>query len=336
MSGFKIRGADGKPVVVPDGQYYFNPKARVRRMMLNSLSSEARRGYACLELATMGFQQELAVVAIGKDKTRPMTPSDIVEQTGLSKQHVRRALAELEAEGLAERRAADGGTALQKGQVRIYSWAVPRTAGSKNGSRARLPFPDWFPKSWEPLKPFITRLKLQISIDEVAARDYLSEGEEAARAYQKAEKVVTRFLERVCARPKTAAHKEKEQKELLKEPIPSGGRLVIPAEKPPARPPDGLDEKLRPYLKNRPIGIPLDDAMYEQICSHLTEALFDQFKAAADEVKNPRKWAVYLAVAEQVEARGPMVKAAAAGSSKDKVLARMKQDAERAKSWQTS
>ena len=31
-------------------------------MMQNSLSSEARQVYACLELATMGLQQELAVV----------------------------------------------------------------------------------------------------------------------------------------------------------------------------------------------------------------------------------------------------------------------------------
>jgi hypothetical protein len=57
---FKITGADGERIDIPAGEYYFNTKARARRMMLNFLSPEARRVYACMELATMGFQQELS------------------------------------------------------------------------------------------------------------------------------------------------------------------------------------------------------------------------------------------------------------------------------------
>ncbi|HZT29695.1 MAG TPA: helix-turn-helix domain-containing protein [Bryobacteraceae bacterium] len=166
--------------------------------------------YACLELATMAFHQELAVTMEG-GKQRPLTPADISHQTGLSKQHTRRALAELEAEGLVERRAADGGR-LRNGQILIYSWAEPRKAGTQKGSRARLPFPHWFPEPWEPLKPLITRLKLQVSINEVAARDYLQQGAEAARSYQKAEKVAREFLERVCARPPSNKEERTERK----------------------------------------------------------------------------------------------------------------------------
>lgn len=211
---FEIQGADGEIVAIPPGEFYFNSKARGRRMMLNSLSSEARRVYASLELGTMGFQQELAVVMDGK--RRDLTPADICRQTGLSKQHTRRGLVELEDAGLAERRSDDGGP-LRNGHMRLYSWAIPRKAGNKKGSHARLPFPDWFPESWEPFKLLITRLRLSFSIDEVAARSYLTEGEEIARSYQKAEKVALEFLERVCAQPKKAALNKEERTEITSE-----------------------------------------------------------------------------------------------------------------------
>lgn len=199
--GFKIKAADGTTLEIPDREYYFNSKARGRRMMANSLSSDARRVYACLELATMGFQQELAVT-MERGEQRPLTPYDVRQQTGLLKQNVTRGLVELEDAGLALRKAPDGGV-LRKGQVLIYSWAVPRRPKEENSNRARLLFPDWFPESWEPLKPFISRYKYSITADEVSARDYFEEGAEVARAYQHAEMVTARFLERICARPKS-------------------------------------------------------------------------------------------------------------------------------------
>ncbi len=202
--GFKLKAADGTPLEIADGDFYFNTKARGRRMMANSLSSDARRVYACLELATMGWKQELAVVQIGKEKQRPLTPTDIKEQTGLSKQHVRRGLEELENAGLAQRVADDKG-ALRNGHIEIYSWAVPREPEKEKGSRARLPFPAWFPESWEPLKPLISRFKYSLIDDEVAARGYFKEIAEAARDYQRAEEVAIRALERVCAGRKSAS-----------------------------------------------------------------------------------------------------------------------------------
>jgi hypothetical protein len=200
--GFKIKAADGTTLEIADGDFYFNTKARARRMCLNSLSSDARRVYACLELATMSWKQELAVIMEAGEK-RPLTPNDIRLQTGLLKQHVTRGLVELEDAGLAERRAPDGG-ALRKGNVLIYSWAVPREPKKENSNRARLLFPDWFPESWEPLKAIISKEKYSITIDEVTARGYFEEGAEVARGYQESKMVAARFLERISAQPQSA------------------------------------------------------------------------------------------------------------------------------------
>lgn len=191
---FVINGADGKPVSIPAKEYYFNTKARCRRMMLNSLSSEARQVYACLELATMGFRQELAVV-MDRGQQRPIKSIEIAAQTGLHKQNVSRALTELEEQGLALRSSVDG-------EVEIYSWSAPSPEKCKlNGSsnRARLPIPSYIPQSWEPLVALAKRWKLQFSIDEVTARDYEAEGAEIARDYENALAITRAFLERVCA-----------------------------------------------------------------------------------------------------------------------------------------
>lgn len=194
---FKVTGVDGQPVVIPEGEWYISAKARPRRLMKNSLSSEARRIYACLELATIGFRQELAVT-MEKGEKIPLTNAHIQDQTGLSKQHVRRGLVELEEAGLAERRGINGAP-LHKGRIEIYSWATPRLVEEKNGSHARLPFPEWFPTSWEPIRKLITRHRYRLPEDLGAARDYLPAMETAARDYQRAEMVVTELLERVCA-----------------------------------------------------------------------------------------------------------------------------------------
>jgi DNA-binding transcriptional ArsR family regulator len=197
---FELRSANGTNLEVSPGDYYFNTKARGRRMMRDSLSGDARRVYACLELATMGFRQELAVT-MERGKQRPLTPGDVARQTGLSKQNVRRALRELEDTGLAERRA-DYGAQLRHGHVQIYSWAVPRDSKKKERSRDRL-VPAWFPASWEPFRPIIARLKLRLIEDETVARPYFEEGEGIAHDYQKVQEVVRSFLERVSAQRRT-------------------------------------------------------------------------------------------------------------------------------------
>jgi hypothetical protein len=199
----RITGADGQPITVEDGEWYVNTKARPRRTMQIWLSTDARRVYDCLELATMGFNQELAVTMSNGDR-RPLTPADIEHQTGLGRQHVRRGLSELEEQGLAKREADDGGD-LRRGHILIYSWAEPRPAPKPKFVAARGYKPDWFPPSWEPLMALVKRRRFKLLPEFVAARGYIEEGEQVARAYKHAEEVATRFLERFCARDESPA-----------------------------------------------------------------------------------------------------------------------------------
>jgi hypothetical protein len=237
---FQITSGDGEPIDIPAGEYYFNTKARARRMMLNSLSSDARRVYACLELATMGFQQELAV-KIERGRKVPLTPADIVHQTELSKQNARRGMAELEVQGLAKRVATDGGD-LRNGHILIYSWAEPHEKCKEKGSHARLPLPEWFPKSWEPFKPFIKRLKISLP-EKVVALDYLEEGAIVAQDYQKVEKVVRDFFKRVCAQTqpnkdeiteRTPERTEERERDVTPKPV--AEPKIPPAPPPPPQP----------------------------------------------------------------------------------------------------
>jgi DNA-binding transcriptional ArsR family regulator len=218
--GFRLKDADGQRFEIPAGEYYVNAKARPRRLMLNSLSSDARRVYACIELGTMAYRQEFAVIIeIGRDgvkRRRPLSPSDIARKTGLRKQNVGRALNELEQAGLIERRSDDGG-ALRNGHILIYSWAFPKptktdAAGDKgNGAR---PFPSWFPAEWGGEKGLLATLikqkKRDIIADEVTARGYIEEGREAARSYQEGLEVAARFLDKICAPRPEPAHIKKE------------------------------------------------------------------------------------------------------------------------------
>jgi hypothetical protein len=203
-NGFQIQGADG-PLEVPPKEYYRNTKARCRRMMENHLSKEARRVYACLELHTMSFAQEKAVIMVPPGRIRDLTTTDIAAETGLDGSSVRRALDELDDEGLAERRGKDGGP-LQKGNVQIYSWAEPHPDPAKK--RARAPGkkgedPNWIPEALQPLTRFLKRNRLslpeEISLDDPLARALLSEGEQLARAREELDMKSTRWAEQVRA-----------------------------------------------------------------------------------------------------------------------------------------
>jgi hypothetical protein len=224
---FEIKGADGNPIYIKEGEYYFNTKARTRRMMTNSLSAVARRVHACLELATMGWSREKALW--GK---KNLTTSEIMRQTQLAKYEVHRGYSELTDAGLMVRRAVNGGS-LHKGNVEIYSWAEPHPEMEKKGS-ARATFPEWFPPSWEPLKPFINRLKIQLPANLGSAReDLLEEGAQIARDYQKAEERARALMERVRAGADSGPIKD--SKDILKDkeasPGPPEPSVVIDIEK---------------------------------------------------------------------------------------------------------
>ncbi len=207
---FRIDGADGEGIEVPAGEFYFNTKDRCRRMMLNSLSAEARQVYACLEYHTMAFQQELAVKMVG-GKRVPLAPSDVANETGLSKQHVRRAMVELEDEGLAKREG-DAEKGLRNGHVRLYSWASPHPTANIKKVATRGYLPDWFPDEIPGLASLAKQKKYEIP-DTVAARDYLLvHAPEAERAYQKGLKVAVEVLDSVCALAETGPHIERTER----------------------------------------------------------------------------------------------------------------------------
>src|SRR5437867_12035088 len=103
---------------VKNGGYFIDSKARAKRAMTSNGSSPAARIHICLGLATMGYQQELAV-KMENGRRVPLTPADICAATGVRRQNFRRHMIELEVYGLAECR---GST---KGRVEIYAWAVP-------------------------------------------------------------------------------------------------------------------------------------------------------------------------------------------------------------------
>jgi len=200
-SGFRIAGADG-PLHIPPGGFYINTKARCRRMMQNHLSRSARQVYACLELATMGWQQELAVIQ-DKNGKRPLTTSDISDQTGIDKPDVRHCLNELQAAGLAERRSARGGS-LFKGNVEIYSWAEPRTPPipdkGESAHPQKQPLPEWIPDSWQTAVRYAKRWKYEFPSELGDERSPLLERvAQVALALENAENEMERVLEEVCA-----------------------------------------------------------------------------------------------------------------------------------------
>ena len=196
-NSFNITSADGSTLPIPAGEYYFNTKARPRRMMKNSLSNTARRVYACLELMTMGWKQELAVVSKDVNATR----EDISERTGIAVQHVSAALAELQAQGLGECRE----STADKRKVEIYSWATPRAVEVPDTNVATFVIPEWVPEA-KYLRSFLrrSRKKTYANLDhlnETSRRSYLDELNKTAREMEKAELRMSRLLDPNVADP---------------------------------------------------------------------------------------------------------------------------------------
>jgi hypothetical protein len=195
---YPVKGADEQTIVIGEGGWYRNTKDRARRMMLNSLSGKARRVYAALELGTMGYSQELAVT-MHKGRQIHLTMAKIGEWTELRRDDVAEALDELEQQGLAERRPINPELPLQKGNIAIYSWAVPRSPKERIVHARGYKLPSWFPPSWKPIAPLVKRLKLNLRPEFVPARVYKKEVEDSAREYKKAEDSLLALLQQACA-----------------------------------------------------------------------------------------------------------------------------------------
>lgn len=236
---WKYTDMDGQPREIADGDYLILPKARPQRMELNSLSKEARQVYACMDLHTMAFQRETAVI-LENGKERALTLADVQRETQLELSRIRRAFRkELEPQDLAKRRPIDGGP-LKKGNIELVSGATPKRPEifTENVGHARPTFPDWFPETWAPLKRFIRRLKVEVpaaiedaralhSRDEAdreeAARVLILRGEAVALDLEKAEKAARAFAVDVSAHPDSEAlirKKEIERKSSSSEALP--------------------------------------------------------------------------------------------------------------------
>jgi hypothetical protein len=158
-------------------------------MTSNGFSPPARI-HICLGLATMGYQQELAVKMEG-GKRVPLTPVDICAATGIRRENFRRHMAELEGCGLAE---CKGST---KGRVEIYAWAVPRTVDVKKIVIARDDNFSWCPSD---LTPILKHYRIRFPDDFVIARDDISELERLARMTIQAESSLRAYAHGLRAR----------------------------------------------------------------------------------------------------------------------------------------
>jgi DNA-binding transcriptional ArsR family regulator len=236
-----VTGADGKPIQVQAGDYYTNTKARCQRIMRQILTHEAVRVYMCLELATMGFHQELAV-KLERGRQVPLTPADISRQTGLKPQNVSRALNELEAAGLVERRDKKGSS--RSSRFVIYSWAIPHKPTTAEYNHARYIEDPELPPSWKPLLTLSKRLKIK-KLDSVTVLEQdstIEEGERLAREYAELESRATDFLRSIQVKPDESRTKAGRK--------PDESRNPVPCAPPPDPEPDPVPryDPRTPYL----------------------------------------------------------------------------------------
>ena len=219
-----VKGVNGETIEIP--RFYLNPKARPERKRVNSLSKEGRQVYDAIELGTMAYKQETAVITVldaeGNRLRRLMTVGDIARLTKLPDSQVRRAFRdELEPQDLAHRVAIDGTGVLRKGNVKIVSRAEPAVPSASSyareedqkGGRAGAPSPSWVPDSWDALKSFARRERREFPAEIEDARVLIPEGEEIARDLEKVQLRARAFMDRLRAQSIPAAIKEKKERE---------------------------------------------------------------------------------------------------------------------------
>ena len=282
MSEYRVDGANGKPLVIPKGRWYMSAKARPERLQRNDLSREARQVYACLELGTMGFSQEVALMRKG-DRDVPMTFAFIAERTGLRRQHIHdRYWPELEREGLVAKRAINPELPLQQGNIELISWAEPKAPKQDSVPARGYRIPEWAPPSWSDAEStvgrFLKRFKVESTADFVPARGYIEEVEAAAREYEKAETSLRALLdlsrapnaykeernernERNIQSPSSSSSLAQEPTTTTEEPEPEPPKPTEPPP-PPASEPEPEPEEFHDQLKTlfqeagKPVPVP--------------------------------------------------------------------------------
>ena len=201
---------------VKSGGYFIDSKARAKRAMTSTGFSPVARIHICLGLATMGYQQELAVKMENGIRV-PLTPADICSATGIRRENFRRHMAELEGYGLAE---CKGST---KGRVEIRAWAVPRTVDVKKIVIARG---DDFSRCPPAIIPILKHYRIRPP-DFVIAHDDIIELERLARMTSEAESSLRAYANglRAHGRP----NKEERNERNIERNEEAVGRQVAPA-----------------------------------------------------------------------------------------------------------
>jgi hypothetical protein len=109
------------------GEWQMEAKPRLRRLMVDETWPEKARVWASLSLHSFGYSSEVAVT-MDKGKPRLLTRADIARETGIDGAKVRRSLASLELEGWIERRSTSGKADLERGDIEIRIFPIPRLA----------------------------------------------------------------------------------------------------------------------------------------------------------------------------------------------------------------
>ena len=187
------QGRDGLPVAwqwlsdlgVKPGEFQVETKARLRHAMKSREWPEKQRVWACLSLATMGFNQELAV-KLERGQVVPLTQSDIEKQTGILVKNVHRCVLDLEAEGWLLRVPVDEARGLRRGEVQIHCYAVPRPPKRTKMEPEAQPEADRYAGVAPELAYWLRHLKLGVPPAEkleqaIAAAAGLSAGVESFR-----------------------------------------------------------------------------------------------------------------------------------------------------------
>jgi len=92
---------------ITTGQWQTVPKPQLRSLAANASNPDHVRVWAIGMLHSYGYRRDRAMV-LHRGVERPMRPADLARLLHLTRQHVRRAMARLEAEGLARRLLPDG------------------------------------------------------------------------------------------------------------------------------------------------------------------------------------------------------------------------------------
>ena len=271
-------------------------------MQSKSMAPVARM-FICLGLATMGFQQELAVT-MKNGKRVLLRPVDVCTQIGIRREHFRRYMAELESLGLAECRGA------KKGEIEIYAWAVPRSIDPTKIKAVPVDNPEIVCEDGQPISNtiFSTLKHLRIPAGFIASRKDFDHLERLVQETKAAELSLRKQVE--CLRGKRPYKRRKETAiNIERNDEPVAAELELRSVRPSTTSSfSAIEEKLASWLTahTEQFGLFLapDTFVVRQIVAHITDgAIFDRFKKQTlRQILNkrikPDSWMYFVSIAK--------------------------------------